>query len=187
MAAPTAQSVIRAPGKLVKDPTSLTGAYPYGGTELGVVRTMEFRPNVRVTVLRAEEWKRPVAHIVTGEEAAMAGVLRSWDADMLALLFPNTRTGATTGKPAVEGLANSGNRAGFRLEARALKLLFAPDAVDYVPMVLIYRAVAVIDAAASMAMRITEEWGTPFMFAATPDSEGRDYRVMFKDDLAAFL
>lgn len=188
MSTPYARNVVRAPGRLVLNPTDLTAAYPYGGTELGVVRDLLFRPGIEVERLIAEEWKTAVASIVKAEYAVLAGVLRSWDDDMLNMLFPNVSTGSVTGKKMVEGLANSGNRtAGYDMAAKAGKVLFVPDARNDGQFLVLYRAIPVVDQAAQLSFQIGEEYGLAFMFEAVPDHNGRTYRIALKDDLEGLL
>lgn len=187
MSAPFPRNVIRAPGKLVKNPTNLNTAYPHGGTELGEVRQMVFRFGMESEKLVAEEWRRPVSVIITDEIAIMAGILRSYDNDLLATLFPNTSTGTSSGAVVVNSFANAGNRAGYDMAAQSVKLLFSPQAVDHHPMILVYNAVPLPDNSANLRLAVGEEYGLAFMFLVTPDSRGWDYRLGNRDDLAAFI
>lgn len=184
MATPYPYNVIRAPGSLVWNPTDLGAAYPYGGTELGVCRAMEFRPGIKTEKLVAEEWRLPVATIVTQQSAVMFGILRSWDDDFIKLLFPAYATGSKSGRPVVLPNASTGKRtAGFDMNANAGKLLFAPLAPDMVPTILLYRAVPLVDDAAALALRVTEEYGLAFAFETEADATGRTHAKGVLEDL----
>ena len=44
MSTPNARDVLHVPGRLVKNPTSLSLVFPHGGTALGIVRAIVFKP-----------------------------------------------------------------------------------------------------------------------------------------------
>jgi hypothetical protein len=93
VASKNVRNILRFPGRLCKTPTNLAAAFPHGGTELGVVRDMVFRPMVSTTPIHAEEFGRTVEVIVTKESAVFACVLRSYDNDLLSDVFHNTGAG----------------------------------------------------------------------------------------------
>ena len=79
----------RVRGKLVANPTSLAGAYPYGGTELGAVRDMEFRVGVFSVPVRGSEFGVTIDRLRTGEFGVFAAFMRGWDIGMISTIFPN--------------------------------------------------------------------------------------------------
>jgi hypothetical protein len=184
MAAPNVRNVIRVPGRLVKDPTNLQAAYPHGGTELGIARTMEYRPGIETQELIAEEWKRPIGVVVTMERPVMAGVLRTWDNSMMAALFHNTQTDAF-GEVGIVGSSQGAgiNRAGYDLKEKGIVLFFSPHAVDDHRCIIFYNAVPVIEESARIGLSIKEEFGIPFFFTAMPDRQGRDHKVDLRANL----
>lgn len=186
MATRSVRNVIRAPGKLIKDPTNLSAADPYGGTELGVVRNLVFRPGHETEESLGEEFGRVVAATLVAERAVFACVLRSWDNDMLAAVFPNTAAPTKGRFRLVHGRASGGsfNRAGYALDSLAFKLLFVPFAVEEHPALIMYNAVPMVDESAEIQMSIGAEYGLALMFKATPDATGRDYTDGSLSDLA---
>ena len=148
---------------------------------------MEFRFGLSEEVLVAEEWGTPIASITKREYAVMAGVLRSFDSDMYSVLLPNVEIGESTKRLVIAGLVNSGNRTGYDMSGKAVKLLFSPFAVNDVPMILLYNAIPQVDDAAKLSLQIGDEYGLAFMFLAAPDSRGWTYRVGNRDDLASKL
>lgn len=183
MSAPLARNVLRVPGRLVKNPTDLSSAYPYGGTELGVVRDIEFTPGIGTEHLMAEEFKTSVGTIVTGHNAVLACVLRSWDNDMLAAVLPNVQTDAF-GEVGVLGRVGDGfNRAGYDMETQAFKLLFAPFAEEQHRFILLHNAVPLIEESQRMRLVLSEEFGLPLMFYASPDSQKRTFTWDLKANL----
>lgn len=185
MASKNVRNILRVPGRLVKSPTSLATAFPHGGTELGVVRDMVFKPGIKTTEIVAEEFgSTPIQSTYVGERAVFACVLRSYDNDMLSTVFPNTSAGSSTGDQIVNADVNTGNRAGYNWSGSACALLFSPKAVDRHPHILIYNAHPLVEETAALQMSIGEEFGLAVMFLAVPDSTGRLYTIGKRDDLS---
>jgi hypothetical protein len=182
MSAPNVNNIYRSPGRLVKNPTNLSAVYPHGGTELGVVRDMAFKANIKTANMVAEEFGRPVEVLFMGEEAAFAGVLRTWDNDLMAALFYGTQTD-THGDVGLVGNAKT-YRPGYPLTRKGIVLLFSPTAVDRQKHILIYNAVPVVDEAFEMKNSINEEFGCPFFFQAIPDAIGRTYSIDLRANLS---
>jgi hypothetical protein len=92
MAAPTEIGAYRnAIATLVKDPTNLAIALPYGGTELGPIRGHRYLPMERVARVRDEaKGARPYAGIRSGRWAIFTCILRGWDPVAISLLFPDS-------------------------------------------------------------------------------------------------
>lgn len=182
MATKNVRNVLYLPGRLAVSPTNLASDFPHGGTELGVVRDAQFRPNIRHHKIIAEEFGRPVGAVVASEEAVLMGVLRSWDDDMIRRLFHNTQVDSD-GVRGILGRASlpaqqSGtapNRAGYDRVADAVTLVYSPRAVDQHQMLVLYNAVPLVDEAAELQLSIGEEFGLAFAFMCTPDVQGRDY------------
>lgn len=185
MVAPNVRNILRIPGRLVKDPTDLTAAYPHGGTELGIVRDLRWSPGIKTERLSPEEFKTPVAALITDEEPVMACTLRTWDNDLLAAIFPNIQTSQDGDVGLLGKVAGSShNRPGYDLGNKGFKLLFSPQAVDHHPHLLFYRAVPLFDDTVDLQLSIAEEFGMSLMFVGMPDAQGRTYAKDLRDNLS---
>lgn len=184
MSAPYARDVLRIPGKLVKTPTNLSAAFPYGGTELGVVRDMAFQVGHKTDLPEAEEFKAIAAVLNSGESPVFACVLRSWDNDMISTVWHNIQT-STHGQVGMVGkVSGSGiTRAGANLTSRGIKLLFAPQADDIHPSILIYNAVPMLAESSELQLSIGREMGLALIFRGLPDSTGRTFVVDQRSNL----
>jgi hypothetical protein len=182
MVAPNIDNLYRSPGRLVKNPTALQSPYPHGGVELGIARDILFRPKIQTETLIAEEFKTAVEVVFTGQMAVIAGVMRTWDNDMMTTLFYGQQIDSR-GNIGLNYNA-SGNRAGKALSSKGIVLLFSPMAVDAQKHILIYNAVPVVDEAFEMKVSLAEELGIPFFFQALPDVYGRVYAVDFRANLS---
>lgn len=180
MSAPDVSNIYRSPGRLVANPTALMSPYPHGGTELGIARDMMFKPNVKFRKLIAEEFKSPVEVLWTGDDPVMAGVLRTWDNDMISKLFYGTQVSA---KGDV-GIIDSGTYPGYPLSRKGIVLLFSPMAVDAHKHILLYNAIPIVEEAFEMKVSISEELGIPFFFQGIPDVYGRTYAVDLRANLS---
>ncbi len=185
MAAPDPRNIVRAAGRLVKDPTDFTAAYPYGGTELGVVGRIKFRRGVVVHHARAEEWGGVRTKTTyQREDAVIACTLREWDDDMIAALFPNVAAGSGTGKQVVTYDVDTGNRAGYDLTGNsAMSVLFAPFAAEHHRAVFLRNAVPMEEAAAEASLSLNSELGIAVVFIGQPDSSQRVYEDGMLEDL----
>jgi hypothetical protein len=122
--------------------------------------------------------------VITSEEAVLAGVLRTWDDDLIKHLFHNTQTSAF-GEVGIigRGQGTGVNRAGFDMVSKGLVLLFSPVAVDEHRCILIYNAVPSVQDSMALGLSIREEFGVPFFFIACPDKQGRDYAIDLRANL----
>ena len=189
MASPNVRNILRLPGRLVAAPTNLLAAYPHGGVELGVVRDVEFRPGIKASLVTAEEYGGVVTEaIYAGEAPILACVLRSFDNDLIERLFLNTSVPVVSGASGdriILGRASGAgvNRAGTLRDASAIVLLFTPKNVDMHPMVLIRRAIPMVEETAALALSLSQELGLGLVFYCAPDSSGRTYDVGKRQDL----
>lgn len=176
------REVLRAPGKLSINPQSvLSGAYPWGGTAIGVWTGIyaDFR---RVTyIVRAEEHGgQPVEAIEAGEGLEVLGRLSSVDPSALALLFPTVASGTTTQRPLVTGnVSNAGKLA----STRAAALLFTPENLDRVPFVYLPVALPLLEDTAQLMLGADRRWGIPAKFLSVPSSAGQTYQMGPRKDL----
>lgn len=159
MGTPNPAAILRVPGILYAD-----------GTALGLTRGIEFRVTTRAKRIAAEEWGGATSKVIyTGEGAVLAGVARSFDADMLARIFPNV-SGAV-----VTGTVDGDVRAGTVLPPFVLR--FVPLASSSLPGLRFGAAVGLLEEQARMRLALNDETGFPFVFEATPDDDGKLYTM----------
>lgn len=195
------RKILHISGRLCVDPTDISDSsqFPYGGTALGVTRDAEIRFGIKTSMVYAEEFATPVEAIYTGDTALFAFVIRDLDNDALAAVFPNTATGSVSGDKIIEGRVSGvgENRAGYKMSDQSVKLLFAPRVektdptagsttyipLDEQPMVLIRKAVPLVEETSMLQLSIKAEIGIGVVFQAIPDSSGRLYDVGKRGDL----
>ncbi len=186
MATPNPRDVLRVPGRLSASPTDLTTAYPHGGTALGVVKHIVFRPNAQYVegmIVTAEEYGGEMVEALQGPEGAVLGaVLSSWDDDAVAQIFPNSATGATTGN--VFTTAPGSNRAGSLLSGRAVPIMFTPLDEENLPSLILYRAVPSIEESAALSLTLGDEFGLGLIFAGIRNTSGNLWTMGLKRDIS---
>ena len=166
MASASPDSALRVPGALIAAPSDLATAFPFGGTELGLVQAVQLRREARRELIRAEEFGAEVVDVLDlGEDYLLACSLRGWDSDAWAKVYTNTSVGAASGRasPHSPGAVSAGTlRSGA-----AFGLLFAPEDVDRHPAVYFPRALALTVEALSVDLNRTGEALTGVVFRAT--------------------
>lgn len=184
MATPAARHMLKIPGKLIQDPTNLSAASPYGGTVLGLVRAIYFRPTSKSKAIEAEEWGSQVVEVIHGgTSCVMAAVLRGYDDDALSAMFLDTATGTPSRDTVARFRVDSG-RAGTLLSTKSMKLLFEPGAPIRHRAIILREALPVVTDETEMALDQTEELGIPVMWYGVPDSSGRVAEVARIGDLS---
>lgn len=185
MTAPLAGNVLYLPGKLIKNPTQIAGGtFPYGGTELGLIRNARWQPGLTYDRAIAEEWGTTVAAFIEEERSIVACVLRSWDDALLATLFPNTQTDRY-GQVGILGrfLGSGVARSGFDITTRSFGLLFAPMAASRQRHLYLHNAYALVEESMELQLSIGREAGFALMFEALPDSQGRSFTFDFPENI----
>ena len=194
---------MRIAGRLCVDPTDIgdTAEFPYGGTALGITRGAEFRFGIKSSIVTAEEWGgQAVESVYGGEVAVFAFVLREFDNDAISNIFPNTSAGSVSGDRVIEGAVSGAgvNRAGYLLSNKAVKLLFAPQVdkttttpgsstfipYDEQPMVLIRKAIPMVEETAMLQLSLAQEIGIGVVFQAIPDANEKLYVVGKRGDIS---
>mgnify|MGYP001587224098 CR=1 FL=1 len=174
------------PGRFSYGPThtaALLNAYPHGGTGLGVKRAASLEPNQVYGVVKGEEYGGERVEVLDlgGEGWTLSAILRGYDDQAVALLFPNVATGTVSQHAVVT--APGTNRPGRLLAASGIVLVFTPDSPDHHPMVILHRAVALLTEQARMALSWGEPFEIPVMFAALRNSSGRAVSIGYRQDL----
>jgi hypothetical protein len=183
MATPAARRLLRAPGRLVAGPSSLSGSFPYGGTALGASRAVILKSyGAYYPVTAAELGGEPVEYLERGEIWGCQAFMRGADDDALAALFPNTAAGATTQHKVVSGPGT--NKAGFRVSARSVVLLFVPDDITRAPAWILYRACPMPAEPTDIQQSAKEEYGFDARFMGIRDTSSRVIAIGRLEDLS---
>lgn len=186
MALPNVQDVLQVPGRLSYNPTSLSLDYPHGGTALGIVRQISVRPAVAHQEIKAEEFGVETVDILyIGEAWVLTAILRSFDNDMLGVVWANTKTPGTSGKRTVEypGTGASPVRAGSLVSNRSVKLVFTPDDTQHHPMLILYRALPMIQESTEISLALNLKFEIAVAFVGIRDASGRIVAFGMKEDL----
>lgn len=183
MSVPSVSGLLAVPGRLSHTPTSLSTAYPHGGTAIGTCGHVNLRPYTFALPITAEEFGgSPSDFVYGGEGWVLEATLREFDADALSMMFPIYVAGAQGG-PVLRADANSSVRAGSLLGDLAKVIVFTPDNADDHPWLIVRRAVPMIDETAMIALRASEEVGVSFLWSCTPDSDGKQFELGKRRDL----
>lgn len=174
MAAPATIVMQRVRGKLVANPTSLAGAYPYGGTELGAVRDMEFRVGVFSVPVRGSEFGVTIDRLRTGEFGVFAAFMRGWDIGMISTIFPNVTNSGSGFKFDAD---DATYRAGMWESSRAISLLFVPQNPTVQRAIYLRTALPMPSESAAMQLSPDNEVGLPVMFESIPSDNGLSHHV----------
>jgi len=150
---------------------------------------MAFHFGTKTTLSTGEEWGGVVTKAwYTGEAPFLACVLRELDNQALSRIFPNTQTGSVSQDQVINYLpGGSGNRPGYDLSNKQIKLVFSPIAADRHDFIIMYNAIPTIDEEAQIIFGLHEEIGIPVIFYCTPDTSNRVYRVGKRADINGFL
>lgn len=178
------KSALKVPGRLVKDPTDLSAAFPYGGTELGLVSEVVVRPRAKHQVLTAEEWGELPWDVVYGGTSFLFGcLLRGVDDDAYAAIWPDTASGTPSGDKKVL-IRDDNGRAGTLLSTLSMELLFVPDAALRHRAVIIRDALPAVAEDAEIRFSMTEEWGLRVVWYCRPDSSNRIAEIAYIGDMS---
>lgn len=185
MATQNPESVMRVPARLCKSPTNLALPYPHGGTALGIVAQIAFKPNMLFVDVTAEEFGGTlVDRIYAGEEPILSCTLRGWDSDALGAILPNTSF-AIRGDGRVsqdvkiryEPINSALKKPGYLMSGVSFKLLVSPIAYDFHPGIIFYNVAPASDADAEILFKDGSEFVIRVDFACLPDASGRSYNI----------
>ena len=187
MGVKSARSAHRIPGRLVTGATSLTGSFPYGGTELGLVRDCAYSIGSITHEITAEEWGGTPAEVLYGgEKATFACFLRAWDVDAIQAAIPHATAGGSGQALSVfqPGASDDNTfRPGRRMSPDAVQIVFCPRAPDRHLFVVLYAAVASTEASAAMQLKVSAEAGIAVVFRGLLDDSGRCAVVGRREDI----
>lgn len=152
-------------GRLVLDPANKALPYPYGGTELGLVRELYLEPTARPLFIRAEEFGGSVVEVATGEIEVVCGfVMRGWDRDLVGSLPGGTNAGSglVVYTTELQGALRPG-----------VRLLFVPDNRTSGVYYYLPSAVVMPRASAQAQASFNREFGLPLIVWGTTAPDGR--------------
>lgn len=153
-------------GKLAYGCTDLALAWPHGGTGLGLVGNIEFRPPAGQVYLPAEEDNRTRAVVYTGGDAVLGASLEDWDDDALAVFFSTT---LSDGKRI---LSWPGSRAAGDVASTITNLVFTPTNEAEHPGLILYAPTPLIEETARLQLSSYRWLSVPVLFLGTPDGSG---------------
>lgn len=183
MAAGAASRVLRVPGRLVANPTNLQLAFPFGGTEVGLVREVRTQALGPQLVVQSEGLGAPSDVLEPAERYLMACFLRGWDDDAVRLLFSGNQVqGALSGHRTLRIPGDV--QPGASALSRAVTLLYVPDNRLDAPALLLHRAVVFWTEAQDIQFRRQEELGIPIVAECVRDSSDRVLEIGRLADLS---
>lgn len=181
------------PGRLVLAPTQNPSGntYPFGGTEIGIVRAMRFRKSYQLAVEVAEEFEQAeTEHGFTARKCRLVCNLRGWNKTAIGSLPGGSIIASTTGKIAVALNANAG---GAKLTG--FKLLVVPDAVALGQVTVaactdiataLYDAAYLPEESSEAQLSYGTEYGLPVVFVGRPDANGNLYQETTLANITGF-
>ena len=174
---------LRVPARLCADPTDLATAFPHGGTDLGLVSNIVFRPNLKSRIVEAEEYGGEVVEtIVAGESPILAVFLTGFNNEMTSRVFRETAVGSSSGDQVIR--YTSTTVAGTLGSAKKFKMLLSPrDTTDH-PGLLFYNALPLIEEIAEFRWSIDDSLGVPAVFRGIRDSNGKVYEIAKLEDMS---
>ena len=186
MAAGSAANTIRAPGRLVLNPTVAPtdiAEYPWDGIEVGKSSGCLLRPLVEVTPIHYEALGAP-GDVLEGETRyQFACFLRGWDFDAVRLLMPGLTTqGAVSGHRV--WTAPGSVTPGASALPRAVRLLYVPDDHLRVPGLIAYNAVPTWESGQEMAFQRSQELGLAMVFECLRGAGGAAVQAGMLADLS---
>lgn len=168
------------PCRLVINPTgatgaSLSGSYPYGGTEIGLAKEILWQPGrERLRLIGEEFGGKSVGSSYREPAPRLAANMRGSDADLLALV-PG---GASASSGSVVSTTTSSPQPGILLTR--VKLLLVPWANDAANSdgraCILYAATVLEDIAARIRRGYSHEYVRPLVWEGELDDNGRVYK-----------
>lgn len=175
--------IFQVPGRLVANPTSFAGSFPYGGTALGAARAITLVPGVKHKEVPIDPLGVQAAEVVyLGSSFRLVTTCRGFDPDAVSTVFPNVSTPANGVTSPAQRTIQDGTgvttKAGTLRSAAAVELAFvAEDALEH-PSVLLYRAIPVLDPSTAIVHAMGEFWEFTVGWIAIPRaSDGKSASI----------
>lgn len=170
--------IIRAPGRLVANPTTsfLTTPFPYGGTYLGLVSGF----SIIVLGEKFLVWSESYGTIgdVLQEDTRYEAMclIRGWTDDAISELFAAAeQTTGSVSKHKV--LSRPAVTPGTSVYGTAIKIVYVPDNPKDVPAVMMYAALPDLEENERITWARNEELGMPIKFMCLLDGSGRSLKI----------
>lgn len=178
---------IRIAGQLIKAPTLFTegDTFPFttsGAVQLGLVRDIEFRPEVGRRFITGEEFGGEVTEVVRGGTSGfLFAVLVGWDKTLLNQMF--LQGGGADTHIVSPG---TGDFAAGKLGSNSgLKLMFFPRNDTNHPALVMFNAIPMPDEAARMSLNINADMGLPVVFYGIRNDASRMFEAGDFDEIGA--
>lgn len=182
MATANPGDIIHVPGRLIKDPTDLTAPPLFGGTALGIVSEVIWKPNLRRREIRGEEHGGEIMdHIQAGQSPMLGCFVRGFDKNMWPLIFEDVTISTKTGKPQVDYPGVT--RAGTLASDNSFKLLYAPENTEDWPGILLYNTYALVEETAQIRLSWKDEFGIAVIFQGIRDATERISQMRLLEDM----
>lgn len=186
MAAGESVRTIRAPGRLVVNPTQAlaSATCPYGGVEVGKAIGCVLLPMDRPFAVVAEGLDEPIDILRGGSDAVFTCLLRGWDDDAIAQFRSGGYTPGAQSQHAMYSVPKT-NVAGTSMLDRAVRLLYVPDDTLHVPALIMYRAVPHWQEGAQIPLQRGADFVLPITFRCLRDATDRIFVLSRLHDLAS--
>jgi hypothetical protein len=177
MGAGNVSRVLKVPGRLVANPQDLGQAFPYEGTQIGLVRSIVVQ-SIGLGFRVESEGLGAVSDVLTASQRhVMSCFLRGWDDDAISLLLPGHYTEGDVSGHARLDIPGPGTQPGASALSSAPSLLYVPDNPIDAPALLVRRAVVEWGDASEIAFARGSELGIPLTVECVQDATGTSLQI----------
>lgn len=161
----------------------IAASFPYGGTELGLVKSLVVRGHQLSLPISSEEYgEEKVDLLDAGEDWTVECELRGLDPDAVSAVFPSFSAGPVSGRPDVV-YPGTTYRAGTLRSSQALKLLVAPLDTGRHPCWYFPNALPILASDSEEDLQVDKELVIKAFFQGTRDSLSRVFLRRRLEDL----
>ena len=184
MAAGNVSRIIRAPGRVVVNPTTsfATSAYPYGGTEVGKTNLCALQPLGVPFRVESEALGEATDILEANNQYVFVCFLRGYDDDAVELFLEAGHEAGTVTRHAVFHSPGSKTPGESALD-RSISLVYVPDDTIRTPGVLIYRGIPDWSDGAELAFQRGSDLGIPITVDCLRDANENILRIGRMEDL----
>ena len=185
MAAGSIATIMRAPGRIVINPTTsfATTAYPYGGTEIGKANLCALAPLGTPFRIESEALGEATDILEGNNRYAFSCFIRGMDDDAKELMMAGGYEVGSVTQHAV--WAEPGTKTpGQSTLSRAVILAYVPDDILHVDGLLIYRGIPGWSEGSELTFQRGEELGMPLTVDCLRDANANLVRIGRMADLS---
>ena len=185
MAAGSASRTLRAPGRIVINPSTAfaSTAYPYGGTEVGRAKLCVLQTVGEPFRVESELLGEATDILEPDRRYIFSCFLRGWDDDAVDLLLGwGAELGATSAHRGFYEPGSSTYAPGSSAVGRAVILAYIPDDIVNVPGLLIYRGIPSLSE--GISFQRGEELGLSLNIECLRNASGKMLRIGRMVDIA---